>query len=42
MGGFSLSFRVQGRVYYLVDSTVPSVGESPKFSKFILSTINYV
>ena len=38
MVGFNLYFRVQGQVYHLIVSIVPSVGESPKFTKFTLST----
>ena len=33
MAGFNPSFRVQGQVYYLIGSIVPSTGESPKFSQ---------
>ena len=38
MAGFNPSFRVQGQVYHLIGSIVPSTGESP--TKFTLLTIN--
>ena len=31
MAGCNPSFRVQGQVYHLIGSIVPSTGESPKF-----------
>ena len=33
MTGFNSSFRLQGQVYYLVGSIIPTTGESPKFSQ---------
>ena len=33
MAGFNLSFRIQGQVYHLIGSIVPSEGESPKFAQ---------
>ena len=31
MVGFNPSFRIQGQVYHLIGSIVPTQGESPKF-----------
>ena len=33
MAGFNPSFRIQGQVYHLIGSIVPSQGESPKFAQ---------
>ena len=33
MAGFNPSFRIQGQVYHLIGSLVPTVGESPKFAQ---------
>ena len=33
MAGFSPSFRIQGQVYHLIGSMVPTAGESPKFAQ---------
>ena len=33
MAGFNPSFRIQGQVYHLIGSIVPTQGESPKFSQ---------
>ena len=32
MAGFSPSFRIQGQVYHLIGSIVPTADESPKFA----------
>ena len=31
MAGFNPSFRIQGQVYHLIGSIIPTQGESPKF-----------
>ena len=33
MAGFNPSFRIQGQVYHLIGSIVPTEGESPKFAQ---------
>ena len=33
MAGFNPSFRIQGQVYHLIGSIVPTAGESPKFAQ---------
>ena len=33
MFGFNLTFRIQGQVYYLIGSIVPTEGKSPKFAQ---------
>ena len=33
MAGFNPSFRIQGQVYHLIGSIVPTQGESPKFAQ---------
>ena len=33
MAGFNPSFRIQGQVYHLIGSMVPTAGESPKFAQ---------
>ena len=33
MAGFNPSFRIQGQVYHLIGSIIPSQGESPKFAQ---------
>ena len=33
MAGFNPSFRIQGQVYHLIGSMVPTQGESPKFAQ---------
>ena len=33
MAGFNPSFRIQGHVYHLIGSMVPTAGESPKFAQ---------
>ena len=33
MGGFNPSFRIQGQVYHLIGSIIPTQGESPKFAQ---------
>ena len=33
MTGFNPSFRIQGQVYHLIGSMVPTAGESPKFAQ---------
>ena len=33
MSGFSPSFRIQGQVYHLIGTIVPTAGESPKFAQ---------
>ena len=33
MSGFNPSFRIQGQVYHLIGSMVPTAGESPKFAQ---------
>ena len=33
MSGFNPSFRIQGQVYHLIGSIVPTEGESPKFAQ---------
>ena len=34
MAGFNPSFRIQGQVYHLIGSIVPTAGESPKFFRY--------
>ena len=31
VAGFNPSFRIQGQVYHLIGSIMPTTGESPKF-----------
>ena len=33
MAGFNPSFRIQGQIYHLIGSIVPTQGESPKFAQ---------
>ena len=33
MSGFNPSFRIQGQIYHLIGSIVPTEGESPKFAQ---------
>ena len=41
MSGFNPSFRIQGQVYHLIGTIVPTAGESPKFAEFKIRDRKY-